>query len=229
MAKSKSSGIQTVVWLLINAFLVAAILLVLDYFRIWSAWDYFDEVFGKEKVTEVKKENPLLLAKEELDKQERSLIAREAIIKAREKSLNNIQRHYDQMILRLKLKSDQLQKREDTLIKQAAAKESMASRTKEQADKINNMAPAQAVKILVGLDTLEVIDIFRQMDRDAAELGRNSSVSYLIALIAAPPAGQPGGLEGGAQDPKKAQEIIRLMKKSPREEPQAEEAVADEE
>jgi flagellar protein FlbB len=45
------------------------------------------------------------------------------------------------------------------------------------------MPPDESVKIMINWEDPLIIDVLRQMDRDAEELGRQSITSYLITLM----------------------------------------------
>lgn len=202
MAGQTTRG-QLLVWILLNIFLIAIILFLLDHFSIWNTPRTFvTELLDGEKMLLMKVEDPLLLEKEELKKARMSLHAEKEILKARERALEEVQNHHDRLILQVQQKWNQAEQLRAKFLEQ---KKEDASRDKNIiniADKMTQMPPAKAVERLEGLDSLLVIDIFAQMDKKAEEEGGTSVVAYYLSLM----------------DTKKAQEILRLKAKFQEEE-----------
>ena len=211
---AKPARLQLLTWFLLNIFLVFLIIFILDFFNIWSFTNFYNETFGEksEKVV-MKKEEPLLLERENLEKAKKSLKDREQLLKTRELALAETQKHFDEMLLQLKKKADQLNEKENAMKTAEVAKNDRNKNIQKLAERFSNMPPAEAVKIIVGLDSLLIIDIFREMDKRSAEAGQQSSVPYYLSLIASDDKAQ-----GGQVNPKKAQEISRLLAKNPAEE-----------
>ncbi len=211
----QSNSIRIIIWIFIILFLLAGIFFILEYFNIWSVSSYYTKWFGTDKAPTAKVEDPLLLEKEELMKAKMSLDQRAKIIEARDINLKKMQKEYDQLILTLKTKKDQIAKQMESIEQSKQEEESRDKKIKYLSDKLSNMPPEQAVRIIEGLDTLLVIEIFKQMDKDAAEAGRQSIVNYLLSLIAAPSGENAGEMPGGRNNPKKAQEILKYISKFP--------------
>ncbi len=209
----RSSFMRLIVWICFNLFLVAAILFILEFFNIWSVTRAYDEYFKPADIPITQQEDPLLLDKEQLKKAQISMKAYGEVLKTREIALEEAQKRHDQLILRLKQKSDQLIEKEKRLNQQKEESDNRNKRLESIASQLTNMPPPQAVRILEGIDTLTVIEILNQIDKSAAEAGTASVASYYISLIASPPEGKPNGQAGGRDNPKKAQEIVRLKAK----------------
>ncbi len=194
----QSNKMKLLVWVFLNIFLIASILFVLDYFKIWSGYDFYYDLIGKDKVI-TKVEDPLLLDRERLMKREASLNARANILDMRERALEEVQKHHEETMMLVKRGKDQIDEREQSLIMAVKEKENIEKNIKDLSEKITNMPPAKAVEKLETLDPIEIIDIFRQIDKNAKEAGIASiSSKYLSDL-----------------SPKKSREVMRLKLKSP--------------
>ena len=191
-------------WIFFNLVMVLLVWGILGYIGVWDMEGYLD--IGREWVGGVleeegegKVEDIYLLEKEELEKKRKNLELREELLEVKEVSLKEVQKGYEGLMLQLKVKSDQLDVREERLRAIENEKEDRDRNIKDIASKIGSMRPGKAIERLEGLDLLLVIDIFRQMDKDAELEGRVSIVSFLLSEM----------------DKEKAQEIIRLKSRFP--------------
>ena len=191
-------------WIFFNLVMILLVGGILGYIGVWDMEGYLD--IGRGWVGVVleegeggKVEDIYLLEKEELAKKRKNLELREELLKVREVSLKEVQKGYEGLMLQLKVKSDQLDVREERLRAIENEKEDRDRNIKDIASKIGSMRPEKAIERLEGLDLLLVIDIFRQMDKEAEEEGRVSIVSFLLSEMSK----------------EKAQEIIRLKSRFP--------------
>ncbi len=213
---TKSPGAKLFIWLIVNLFLVIGIIMMLDYFEIWSYKSYFNEVskdyLGEEKVSG-RKEEPFLLKREELKKREKSLEKKMEIFEARKLALKTLQDRQNAFMLQVKVKMDEIHQREERLKRLEEEKNNREKNLTDIAGKLVNMPPDAVVTRLEELDPLDVIDIFRILDKIALEAGQDSLVPIYLSQM----------------DVKKSAEILRLKIRFPGEGPDDRIAQAGEE
>lgn len=207
----KATGMRLLVWIMLNLFLIAAILFVLDYFQIWSVSSFYNDWSKPDPEVAMKIEDPLLIEKEEIKKQKLSLVAREEILKSKQIALKELIKQHDEFKTAMKQKSDQLLEREEKLKDDVAKKNDREKNIEYLANVISNMPPDASVERLEAIaaeDPLLVIEIFEKIDKKAAELGQGSMVPLYVSKM----------------NVKKVQEFMRLKAKFPGEATGLEEA-----
>jgi len=142
-------------------------------------------------------EDPQLLEKELLNKRLEALSKREKELVLKEKQLNEREQKIKQIEDKLKEESQGLEEEKKLLSEKLHEYDNYKENIKKQAEYFTNMPPKAAVERLSKMDDLLVIDILRQIDKNAEEKGSSSIVPYLLSLM----------------DPQKAATIQRKMTK----------------
>ena len=136
-----------------------------------------------ELVTEAKDDEPSLVEREEFEKEKQKLAERiedldkrEAIISEKEKDLESQKEKIEET-----QKGLQLEKKKFDQEKTRYA--GYRKNVKVLANKIVNMPPDDSVNIMLNWEDPLIIDVLRQIDIDAADLGRSSITPYLIQIM----------------------------------------------
>jgi flagellar protein FlbB len=146
---------------------------------------------------EVVQDDPYLLERELLNKQEEVLTARYDELETRTSELEQKELELKEIESKLTEESKRLDEEKKVLSEKQSEYDNYRENIAKQAEYFTSMPPGAAVERLAQLDDLLVIDILRQIDRTAEEEGRLSVVPYFLSLM----------------DPKKAAEIQRKMTK----------------
>ncbi len=204
---AKSAGIRIFIWIIVNLFLFIGILMMLQYFEIWNYKSYFNEVtkdyYDEQEKVSGRKEEPFLLKQEGLKKREQSLEKKMEIFEARKLALKILQDRQNAFMLQVKVKMDEIHQREERLKRLEEEKNNREKNLKDVAEKLVNMPPNAVVARLEELDPLDVIDLFRILDKNALEAGQDSLVPIYLSRM----------------DVKKSAEILRLKVRFPGEGP----------
>ena len=134
-------------------------------------------------VTEALGDEPSLIEKEEFEKEKQKLLERieeldkrEALLLEKERELNSEMQKIAEMQKGIELEKQKL--KDERSIYAGYEKN-----VKVLADKMANMPPDESVKIMINWEEPLIIDVLRQMDADAATVGRMSITPYLITLM----------------------------------------------
>ena len=142
-------------------------------------------------------EDPMLLEKELINKRAEALAEKEKMLKLKEKELESREKQIKQLEEKLKEESKGLEREKKLLSEKLHEYDNYRENIKKQAEYFTNMPPKAAVERLSKMDDLLVIDILRQIDKNAEEQGKASVVPYFLSLM----------------NPDKAAEIQRKMTK----------------
>ena len=197
-------GKKIVLLSLLIIFLLILSILILDF--VSSYFGYYlpiPLVKDIKKATFAKKlkesENPYLLEREELSKdQERlSLIEEQLIVRSKELELK--EGDLNKKIETVKEKEGELEKKSQLLEDSQNKYKDKQKNIREQAVKLYNMPPVDAVSLLEKQSESDVVDILRAIDAYSEELGRSSTSSYLMKLL-------------GDMNKEKAAVVLRMLK-----------------
>jgi len=170
-------------------------------------------------MTNIKKlkssENPYLLEREELTKEKEKLSLLEEQILTKEKEVESMELDVKKKLDTLKNKETLLEDREKMLTDQENRFKNRKENIQEQAVKIINMPPKDAVKLLEQQTESDIVDIIREIDVYFAEIGRNSTSPYLLKLL-------------GDINKEKASNVLRKLKYSAGEKDHAVDILDDE-
>ncbi len=128
-------------------------------------------------------DEPSLIEKEEFGKEKEKLIERiedldkrEALLAEKEKEISSERDKLEQIRKGLELEQKKL---ENDRKKDSGYRKNVIVLS----NKVSNMPPEDAVKIMLNWDDPLIIDVLRQMDADAETAGRMSITSYLMTLF----------------------------------------------
>lgn len=128
-------------------------------------------------------DEPSLIEKEEFGKEKEKLIERiedldkrEALLAEKEKEISSERDKLEQVRKGLELEQKKL---ENDRKKDSGYRKNVTV----LANKVSNMPPEEAVKIMSNWDDPLIIDVLRQMDADSEAQGRMSITSYLMTLF----------------------------------------------
>jgi flagellar protein FlbB len=171
-------------YLLLLIFLLLAIgFFVFDYYQLIDADEIFPFLAKKPSIVKWDEESPTEVEKLEMEKS-KERIAEE--LEEIEKLRSELQMEKE----KLASESDKLeevkkgiQEKEKELKRLAQEAENRQNKLKVLAGKIGNMPPAKAVEMLNNWPDQDIIDVFKQMDKDAEEEGRPTITNYLLTLF----------------------------------------------
>ncbi len=135
----------------------------------------------KKKIKE--SEDPYLLEREELGKNKERLILKEEEINVKEKEVQAKEMEAAKKIELIKEKEKELVKKEEMVSFKETQFNNKKINLREQAIKIYNMPPKDAVVILAEQEEASIVDILREIDTYSIEIGRNSISPYLLKLL----------------------------------------------
>ena len=174
---------RSVYLLLLILFLVAIAFFMFDYFQLVNAEEYLPFLKKKPAAVNHDLESPTELEKLEFQKamerldEEKDEIekARQNLLAEREK-LNTELEKLEQLREGIKMKEKEIEVRR-------LEANSREEKVKEMANKVANMPPESSVKMLENWTDEDIIDVFKQMDKDAQEEGRQTITTYLLTLF----------------------------------------------
>lgn len=181
MAVSNKSKI---LYLIILIFFLAGVgVFWLDNIGLINLGDKFSSLKGEEELSlDAAGDEPSLIEKEEFGKEKEKLLERiedldkrEALLAEREKEISSEKDKLEQIRKGLELEQKKL---EDDRKKDSGYRKNVAV----LANKMSNMPPEEAVKIIANWDESLIIDVLRQMDADSAATGRMSITPYLLTI-----------------------------------------------
>lgn len=168
---------------LVILFLLAIGFFMFDYFRIIEAEEIFPFLAKKPSMVNWDQESPTEIEKLEIEK------AKERVAE----EFNEIERLRSELQLekeKLQAEAAELERikqgikeKERELKQKAKEEESRKNKLKVLASKIANMPPQKAVELLSNWPDQDIIDVFKQMDKDAEEEGRPTITNYLLTLF----------------------------------------------
>jgi len=184
-------------------FLGLVLAFIADGMKVINISETFPFLKSEPKLLGKKYDPPDALAIEEFRKNQEKLledqeklVQQELTLEAREEELNQLQDELEQMKNNLDLEKEKL-------VKLLMDKEDRDSKIKDLAGKISNMPPKDAVTILLSWNDYDVIDVFKQMDKNSAEAGIVSIVPFLLNLMEEREPGRAGNItKKWLQDPK---------------------------
>jgi flagellar protein FlbB len=153
----------------------------MDYIGLLDLSSYVERFRGEpELVTEAKDDEPSLMEREEFEKEKRKieeriedLDKREALIAEREKDLDARQEKLEETRRGLDLEKKKF-------AQEKTRHSGYQKNVKVLANKMINMPPDDAVKIMLNWEDPLIIDVLRQIDADAQQGGRSSITPFLL-------------------------------------------------
>lgn len=130
-------------------------------------------------------EDPFLLEKERLKKQTEALGLQAEELEKRDGEIRNKEQEIAQIMEQLQEKEKALEDREKMFNERVKAFENRRVNLRQNSEYLVGMPPKNAVQILLNMDDLEIIDIFRITEEQARTAGELSLVSYWLSLMPA--------------------------------------------
>lgn len=146
-------------------------------------------------------EDPFLLLREELSKREQRLDLLEEQQINEKNEIEKERQLNDKKLETLKEKESELNKKAEFLDQRDRQWEDKQQNIREQAVKLYNMPPKDAVGIMEKQSEADIVDILRAIDAYSEELGQSSTSPYLLSLI-------------GQINQEKAANVLRKLKYS---------------
>jgi len=178
------SNRSKIIYLVILIFFLAGVgVFWLDNIGLINVGAKFHSLKGEPELSaDASDDEPSLVEKEEFGKekeklQERieDLDKREALLAEREKEIGAEKDKLEQIRKGLELEQRKL---EEEKKKDSGYRKNVIV----LANKVSNMPPEDAVKIIANWDETLIIDVLRQMDADSAAVGRQSITPYLLTI-----------------------------------------------
>ena len=206
MAYSRNPLKKTGTLLFLNILLILLFLAVLHTLRLVDLTGLFKHVPFIGSKTKFKPgdriEDPNLLEREELAKHWAILNLREQLYQKRLIEIEKRSRDATSKFEQVEQERRKLDERIKALKETRISEESRQQNIKYLASKFANMPPDDTVRVLLKTENVIVIDVLKQMDKDAEAEGKQSITAYLISLMA-------------RKDAAKAAEISRLISRYP--------------
>ncbi|MCG8570639.1 MAG: hypothetical protein MJB14_10915, partial [Spirochaetes bacterium] len=123
------------------------------------------------------------LWREELQKKEEQLKLKEEILINRENELDKKNTEVNKKLEALAEREKELEQKALALEQKEKQYDDKEKNIREQAEKLYNMPPADAVTILEQQSEADIVAILRAIDAYSEEIGRASTSSYLLTLF----------------------------------------------
>ncbi|HRP69151.1 MAG TPA: flagellar protein FlbB, partial [Turneriella sp.] len=155
----------------------------LNSMGIIRAADIFPFLASRNPVRVEDKEYPTEVEKVEFQKWEQKLIEREEALARREAELKEKQSGSDDTKRELEETRIALKAEKEKFILMQKEWEDRQKKVKDLAEKVRNMPPIKAQEMMQNWRDFDIIDVMRQMDKDAETEGTASIVPYLLTLF----------------------------------------------
>ena len=179
------SGTKVLFLLLILITLVVAGFAWFDWLGLYDGKDVLGPIlgiFGFHKRTVVEDiEDPLLREREQFLMEGEALQLREEELDARELTIAEKEKEITQMIEDMEEQEKALAERENSFNERVEEYDKRRRNLEQSSEYLVNMEPKKAVAILLEMDDVDIIDIFRITEEQAAEEGEMSLVAYWLS------------------------------------------------
>ena len=169
--------------LLLIFFLLTVGFFIFDYYGLIDADEIFPALAKKPSLVNWDKESPTEVEKLEYKKArerlDEELVEIEKIRQSLEEDREKIQSENE----KLSEMKKSIQEKEKQMALSKKDKESRLAKIKVLANKIANMPPPKAKELLENWPDQDIIDVLKQMDKDAEEEGTNTITTYLLTLF----------------------------------------------
>lgn len=212
-------GRQIALLIIVNLILLALIPVSLHLMGVVDLTPYYKWIpyIGEEEEQVAQRIEPeSLLREEQLRKWEERLALWEATLEEQSQELLSQRQELESAIADFEDEKEALGEQVSQHEQRVQRYDDRQQNIQTVANMFQNMNPDQAVLIIAGLDNQDVVDIFREMNRQAAETGQTSLVPYYNMLLAGAKDIQLED-EEAIENLQKSREIIRLMLKYPTE------------
>lgn len=165
---------------LLILFLLTIGFFILDYYALIDGDEIFPALAKKPTPVNWDKESPTEVEKLEIKKAREKLDEDIEEIERVRKSLEEEKQKLESEKETVNGIRDGIRKKEQEMKLLEEEKEQREKKIKVLADKIANMKPEKAIDILENWPDQDIIDVFKQMDKDAEEEGRATITNYLL-------------------------------------------------
>jgi flagellar protein FlbB len=155
----------------------------LDATGIIRSADIFPFMAPKNPIRIEDKDYPTEVEKVEFQKWEQKLIEREEALSRREAEIKNRESGSDDQKRELEEARRAIKAEKEKFALAQKEWEDRGKKVKDLAEKVRNMPPAKAQEMMQNWRDFDVIDVMRQMDKDAELEGNPSIVPYLLTLF----------------------------------------------
>lgn len=128
-------------------------------------------------------DSPTELELERIRKREEALNEKEIALKEMEASLASHQADLDKAQEEIETMRQSIAAEKADIEQKQAQSLERSKMIREMADRLNAMPPDAAIGIVTGWSDTDLVDVFLQMERDAADAGRPSIVPYLLTKL----------------------------------------------
>jgi flagellar protein FlbB len=181
------SGTKIFLLLLVLITLVVAGFIWFDYLGLYDGKDILAPLLGLiglHQRTVVKDvEDPFLLERERLKKQFEALEILQEELDTREAGVTNQEKEITQMVQDVEEQEKALSERENSFNERVEQYDKRRRNLEQSSRYLVGMQPDKAVKILLKMDDIDIIDIFRMTEEIAQDEGEVSLVAYWLSLM----------------------------------------------
>lgn len=169
--------------ILLIFFLLAIGFFLFDYYQLLDADEIFPFLAKKPAVVNWDQESPTEVEKMEIEKARERLVEEMAEIEKIRSELQTQKEKLDTEAQSLEEMRKGIKEKEKQLLEEKKEEESRQNKLKVLASKVGNMRPLDAIGMLEYWPDQDIIDVFKQMDKDAEEEGRPTITNYLLTLF----------------------------------------------
>ncbi|MBN2532474.1 MAG: flagellar protein FlbB [Spirochaetales bacterium] len=181
------SGTKIILLILVLITLVVAGFVWFDYLGLYDGKDVLAPLLGilgfQKRIVVKDVEDPLLLERERLKKQTEALEILEEELDNRETGITDKEKEISQMIGDIEEQEKALTERENSFNERVEQYDKRRRNLEQSSEYLVGMEPDKAVKILLEMDDVDIIDIFRITEEIAEEEGEVSLVAYWLSLM----------------------------------------------
>ncbi len=197
------TGARIFILFLIVIILALGGIIWFDYLGLIDAKETLAPVFGflgvKKRTPVQATDDPLLLERERLKKQEEALAIKAEELAKREEQIKKTENELKQKLEKVAEKEKALLEREKSFNERVKAFENRRVNLIQNSKYLVGMPPEKAVQILLKMDDQDIIDTFRVTEEEAKKSGETSLVAYWLSLM----------------PPQRAAELERKMARKP--------------
>jgi len=175
---------RTVFLLLISIFMLAsALIFTLDFVGIVEAKELLPFLQREPQKVIEDKDYPTEFEKEKYKKIASKLIQKEEELAQREEKIKKNEEKIKKKFEDIKEITMSLENKKKKLMVQIQDFDDRKKKIKDLSNKIGNMPPKKAVEIMSNWRDFDIIEVLRQMDKDAKREGTDSITPYLLTLF----------------------------------------------
>ncbi|NBU96692.1 MAG: flagellar protein FlbB [Spirochaetia bacterium] len=171
--------------LLLIFFLLAIGFFVFDYYKLIDADEMLPFLAKKPATVNWDQESPTEVEKLEIEKAKERLQEEMAEIEKIRAELQLQKEKLESDTQNLEEVRKGIKEKERQIIARQKEEENRQNKLKVLANKVGNMRPMDAVGMLENWPDQDIIDVFKQMDKDAEEEGKPTITNYLLSLFEA--------------------------------------------